>query len=308
MGNVLMKYMARNHQGKGNAYIAALYGHTLYPDEAQYYGKIDFYLVDHSVSSRVRKLQMIYDGGCRVFLEYPHTARPNIIDDIYVPWPNMTAQFVAAAGHVEILRRYGNTKDIHVAGWSLCPIREFVPHKLKNVLFAPIHPRNVDMDKNVNRAAFDILYKLAQKGIINLSVRYVGNYDDCGLHKVDDKRVKYIQGSLDLSYTDMDVADLVISHQTYAWLAVARGIPCVMMAEDMPMHSVPRTGDPLLAKHWDDYKELLMFPLDILNTDDPLTLLQRAVETDADILDWKRRMIGDPFDADRFIEIVKGYI
>ena len=119
--------------------------------------------------------------------------------------------------------------------------------------------------------------------------------------------MKYIRGGLDLSYADMDNADVVVGHQTYAWLAVARGVPTVMMDEEMPTHTSPRKGPSSFAKHWDDYKDLIMYPLDILHTDDPMRLMERAAGSDGDIMEWKQRMIGEAFDPAKFAEVIKGY-
>ena len=102
----------------------------------------------------------------------------------------------------------------------------------------------------------------------------------------------------------IDAAEVVVSHQTFAHLAVARGAPTVMMGESIIPRYTQSNGQYVTAKSWDKYRDLLKFPLDILNTPDPYALLQESIQSDALIADWKRRMIGDAFDPDAFY----GYI
>jgi hypothetical protein len=303
-----MKFIALNHQHKADILIDALRkkGHLL---SLRPIGQIipHFCLTDHSVLIRRRKLEQLYRRGLKFFFQYPHTARPNLINDIYDWWPHITAEFVSAQRHIDVIRRYRDVpKNIHVIGWHLCPLCPFhSTGKVREVLFAPIHPRNTDLDQRVNREVFDRLYKLAKSGIVNLTVRYLSTIEGNGLQQMPG--VKYIIGGLEPSWDDIDTTDVVVSHQTYAWLAVARGIPTVMMAEDMPTHTSPRAGPILFAKNWDTYKDLLMYPLDILNYDDPMTVLTRAVTTDEDIRAWRTRMIGNDFDSGKFVRLIEEY-
>jgi len=304
-----IRYIMFDHQGKGTPLLNALKGHALqFPDDPKYYHRLSLVLASHDVQGNMRRLQRIHDGGCRNFFLYPHTARPNIINDIFPNLPYITAQFVTAEGHIEVLRRYGVTMPIHSIGWLLCPLREFTPRaRARKVLFAPIHPRCAEIDQQVNFRTWEILYSLVQKGAIDLTVRYVNDLVSSGLEQSRDGRVKYVRGGLDLSYAEIDQADVAVGHQTFAWMAVARGVPCVMMDEEMPTHTSPRKGAPAFAQHWNDYVDLLRYPLDILHTDDPMALMERAAGSDGDIMDWKQRMIGEAFDPAKFVEIIKRY-
>jgi len=105
----------------------------------------------------------------------------------------------------------------------------------------------------------------------------------------------------------MDNADIVIAHQTFAWLAVARGIPCVMFAEDMPVH-FRRNNQYHDVPCWDKVHHLFRYPLDILCENDIMGLLRRAAMSDDETKDWKRRMIGKAFDPDIFREKVERYL
>jgi len=307
--NLPIRFILFDHQGKGTPLLHALKGHALqFPDDPKYYSRLGFVLASHDVQGNARRLQRIHDGGCKTFFLYPHTARPNIINDIFPNASFTTAQFVSAEGHIEVLRRYGVTMPIHATGWYLCPLREFRSRpSVRKILFAPIHPRCAEIDQQVNFRTWEILYSLVQKGAIDLTVRYVNDLVASGLEQVNDGRVKYVRGGLDLTYGEIDNADVVVGHQTYAWLAVARGVPTVMMDEEMPTHTSPRKGPSSFARNWKKYKDLIMYPLDILHTDDPMALMERAAGSDSSIMDWKKRMIGEAFDPAKFIEVIKGY-
>jgi len=239
---------------------------------------------------------------------FPHAARPDLTYDAFLGSNLVTATLVVSQEHAEILRLTGHGEPLHPIGWSLCPVKKFRPHKLENVLYAPIHPRNSAMDKNVNQLTFNKLAPLAVSGKIKLTVRFIPTMEENGIVPVEHPNITYASGSKNGDYSQIRQADVVVSHQTFAWMSVALGIPTVMMAEDMVCHWETRPGKLTVAKTWDTYKHLLMYPLDILQADDTMALLERAASTDEDIRDWKLRMIGEPFDEDKFMQIIESYI
>jgi len=105
----------------------------------------------------------------------------------------------------------------------------------------------------------------------------------------------------------MDAADVVVAHQTFAWLAVARGVPCVMFAEDMPTH-FRCNGKYENVRCWNDVVDLFRYPYDLLCENDIMRLLKRATMSDCGVSDWRRRMIGSPFSPTEFVEKVEKYI
>jgi hypothetical protein len=298
-----------NHQGKGTPYLNAMndagFSNTR-PYDAQ------VILIDLDNAGRVNPLRHnLKTGKSRLFV-YPHSARPAIAwDGLFSPSRYTAAQFVCAPGHVDVLRSYGYTKPLHVTGWAYTPIKPFKPTtNPRRVLFAPIHPTKrgflSELDRKINAATFDRLYKLVQSGEIELSVRFMRGLANNGLTRRDG--VHYIEGGPDLNFDDAKCNDLVVSHQTYAYCSVALGIPVLMMSEETP----PRNGGSeetfTFVRSWDKYKDLIMYPLDILTEDDTLGLIRRACESDAEIADWRRRIIGDPFNPALFVQTVRGYL
>jgi len=267
-----------------------------------------FFLIDTDTGGRVAQLSR-YFRAQKVFV-YNHSARPSIFYDIFPEWEKTTAQFVPAEGHIEFLQRMGCTKPIHVSGWHLCAVKEFKPRdSFRHVLYAPIHPnRNgflSDIHKKINLEVFQSLYALVRSGEIDLTVRTVMSLDLNGLRRA--QKVTYILGDPDGSYNDIDTADVVVSHGTFAYLSVARGVPTVMMAEAEPPIYGNRADACQTPPHWNEYKGLIIFPLDILN-EEPATLLERAIQSDVEIADWRRRMIGEPFDGAGFVREVERYM
>ena len=95
-----------------------------------------------------------------------------------------------------------------------------------------------------------------------------------------------------------------MSHQTFAYMSVALGVPTVMMGEDI----APRSGNSeqgfSYSAHFEDYKEYLMFPLDILQGETE-EVIQTAITGSEAVEDWKSRFIGKPFDGDLFVNAIE---
>lgn len=302
-------YFCYNHQHKADRYVLALRraGFSIAPVRM---AKV--ILMDVDIAGRVNPIRsQLARGESRLFT-YPHAARANVAwDGFWLPSRYTSATFVAASGHVDILRAYGYTKPLHVAGWAYCDMIPFRPiPDPRRVLFAPIHPTRrgflSELDRKINRAAYERLLKLVDRNEIELSVRYIRGLANNGLWH--DQRVHFIEGNTDLTYADIDAADVVVSHQTFAYISIARGKPTIMMSEETP----PRNGGSEdtfeFVRSWDKYKDLLMYPLDILVADDTMGLIHRAASTDCDIADWRTRNIGSPFDESAVVETVRSYL
>ena len=306
VGTKPLAFACFEHQGKASALVSAL--ETKYERRGTRDG-VYFVLSDSDVSARASQMAQMSGRGCKRFFIYPHAARPSMINAQYPTWAGTTAQFVVNEYHAEVLREYGYEKPLISIGWHLSPVEQFKPRdtswRAVNALFAPIHPRNAEIDRTMNAATFERLVKHVRTGEINLTVRHIGEIQESGLAYVNG--VRYVRGEMNQATDDMDAADVVIAHQTFAWLAVARGIPCVMFAEDMPTHF--RINNQYHdTPHWNKVHHLFRYPLDILCEDDTMILLRRAAMFDDKISDWRRRMIGNPFDATKFVEKVEEYL
>ena len=306
-----MKFYFYNHQNKGLPLARAMESAGwIWTAQA---GFADCVFSDSDAKARAKSLTSFHQRGKKIFL-YPHAARPNLFNDFegYPPFPHVSAHFVSAIGHIEILKRVGVRNSFEVIGWYLCPIQPFQPREhARKILFAPIHPNSngtlSKSDRKVNADAFRKLLPLVESGEIELTVRYLRKLENGGLWMAEG--VTYIEGQADQSYEQIDQADLVVSHQTFAYIAIARGVPTVMMGEAIPPRiGCEEYGTFQYVQNWDKYKDLLMYPLDVLAEDDTLALFQRAIHSDEEIIDWRCRLIGEPFDPVRFIQTVKKYL
>lgn len=303
--------MAFNHQGKADKILNALNhgGKYVLMDCPNRYRNLKFVLTDTDILGRRQRLDNMRKAGVGRFFVYPHAARPDLTNDVYREWAHVTAHFVVSDAHAEIMRIFGYSRPLVPIGWSLCPIRPFKPRKEpKNVLLAPIHPRCSQVDQDVNAAAFKRLEKLARAGHIKLTVRFINDLHKSGLQRVEHPNIHYTPGAMNQVYVQIDEADVVVAHQTFAWIAVARGVPTVMMAEDMPTHIQMRNQPVSWVHNWGKYAHLMMFPYDILQARDPLELMEKAVASDDEIADWRRRMIGTPFRRDRFLKKLEAFL
>jgi len=295
---MLKKYMMFNHQGKGDKYENIL---SLQYEKVER-PPVDIVFSDQAIYGRKQKLKRM-DAQC--YFIYPHSGYPNITSDIEPLWRWTTAEFVASEGHREIMRLYGHDKPIHVLGWHLCDLKRYRPTNVVNVLFAPIHPRCHEIDKEVNRRAFNMLKDLD----INLTVRYIHSLEDSGLERLEKPNISYTEGQLVPSVDQIDDADVVVGYETFLTLAVARGVPALSFGADMPTHLIPYAKpDGVWPKNWYAYLPFLRYPLDLFDGS-ALDMLERAAKSDEDIRGWRSRMVGDKtFDADKLINRVERYL
>lgn len=268
--------------------------------------RASFVLADHD--QRQDMLQILRAN--KPFFLYPHSSRSMVMwDGILPPASSVKCNFVFWEGHKKVMQIYGYPRPIETTGWTYCKIEPFRASKeMKRVLFAPIHPnRSADsrgnklarVDLDLNRRAFEILNRIEG---IDLTVRMYGSWADNGL-LVSNVKTSLSDLSIEGSLTELKKGyDIVVAHQTFAHIAIAKGIPTVMFGEDTVPHSVNTK-----AKNWEHYKHFLMFPLDIL-VGNPMEVMERACGGDEDIRRWKDDFIGEAFDPQRFTKKIEAYL
>ncbi len=304
------------HMHKGRAYREALERRGYVFTERITGNKCSAVFLDHDISvagtGRRKQVYMAYEQDIPLFL-YPHSARPNIMYDIWRPWPFTKASFVIAEGHAEVLRRIGYETPIEITGWTYTDIRPFNPgrkHAKLKVLFAPMHPLGsgylIEIDRELNFQIFKMLINMPE---IDLTVRYLGTLEENKLWHCP--RAKYINGKPDGTTAEILQADIVISAYTHAYMAIALGKPLLMMGE----RTRPHAGNHLWTgwgEQWEKYKEYMEFPFNICDTEfDPdkcLTMMTKAMQKNKKVEDWKKLFIGKPFDTDNFVDRVEAYL
>lgn len=305
-------FFFKRHQNKEKAYVQALQSAGYVPSRS-IRTNTKFAIMDHDVGPdgigfRV-ELPRLKQLRIPVFF-YPHAARPTAFwDGIYPMWPYVVATFVIAEGHKEVMKRYGYPYPLEVSGWPYCEIKPFKPTRPNNILFGPIHPNNNgwlnEVDLDINRKALERLVSYCEKNGSSLTVRYIHNLSQNGISEIDG--VKFVQAQPDNTTDMIDQADLVVGHQTFAYLAVARGKPTLMMREDIAPRSGNKPSNFMYVASWDKYRDLVEYPLDLLRSD-PEEVIARATETDEDIRKWRDDMIGEPFDPARYVQNIEKYL
>jgi len=301
-------FVAIDHQHKCLKYIDALVRRGW--KETRTFNQAEFILIDADVLGRRRFVENAHGQGKKIFI-YPHAARPMLMwDGLHEPYQHITANFVIAEGHAEVLRRYGYPHPLEVAGWTYCYQRPFQSTAGIRVLFGPNHPNAngwlSDVDRSINRRAYKILLELQRAAKIELTVQYLHELEQNGLWT--EPGVQYIRSRPNQSVEHIDAADVVVSTQTLAYLAIARGVPTIMMGESIP----PRGGNSedtfSFVASWEKYCDLMKFPLDILETEDPAGLIQLAAQSDETIREWRRLFIGTMMNPSKFVETVDCYM
>lgn len=303
-------FILRPHQGKEKAYVDALKKRGYYSTIQSRIG-VKFALYDMDGGRRREVLEAYQRRKLPLFL-YPHAARPMIIwDGIWEPWPFVRCNFVIGPGHKEVMERYGYDNPIEVCGWTYCDLVPFEPVKKDGplkILFGPIHPSVsgwvAKEDKEANRQTFSVLREYCHGTGAQLTVRYIKKLKMNGLDEV--RGVNYVQGVTNQSIAEIDQADIVVGHQTFAYLALARGKPVIMMREDLPPHTVSH-GQTVYAASWEKYADMMAYPLDIL-AGDPGGVIERASQGCAEVEAWKDRFINVPWDAEKFISKLESYL
>ena len=289
-----VRIAASQHQKKAAPFLRALvdHGHQLVPGEA------DAFLLDVDTTYNRHLYDARLERGEKVFL-YPHghfTAW--FYDGPMDPDPRITAHFVVSEGVQEVYRRIGMTMPTYVVGFPWSELRPFRPATPpRKILFGPHHPLGDGRIRPevaaLNRRIFESLLELD----IELTVRHIMDVERNGLYHVDG--VDFVQAQPDNGTAQIDEADAVVGGGTFAYLAVARGVPTVMYDQSEPPENHNRDGSVWRPQSWDRYADYVRYPYDI--SDGPIgELLDAAGASDDAIRDWRERFIGRQFDPSAF--------
>lgn len=304
----LKTFRLHHHQNKEKAFYNALRSRGWYESRYINSQNVRFGLFDADW-----RAADIDDLKGKPYFLYPHAARPMVqYDGSVTPRKDCRTMFVSAPAGVYLMDKIGYPCEVVEIGWSLTPVKMFWPRAtVEKITFAPIHPNANgylnEIDKDLNRKAYRRIVDYAEKNEATVTVRYCRNIVDNGLgEEIAEANpcVIWKPAETDSSTDDITKADLVVSHQTFAYMSVALGVPTVMMGEDIPPRSGNRDDGYTFSQHFEDYRDYLAFPLDIL-ADDPEKVIQTAITGSEAVEDWKARFIGDPFRPDYFVDCIE---
>jgi len=246
---------------------------------------------------------------------YGHTPYSYFIwDGIYEPAP-VACNFVVGDGATMGMKAYGYPYRVEKIGWTGCQINDFRPTPGTRLLFAPPHllgngkyPRPEQYDLVKNTAMFlsrnlnwfeSVVVSCAPQSIMASGLdplidgRVEWEYFDAYQAKYPRKH------ALSLIWE----TDLVISSGTFGYISAATGTPTIMIGY---RDWTPGTMSGI-AKHYDLYRSHFAYPLTIEAMTIEEVMAVRTKRNDA-VEEWKRLNVGDPFDEDKFISIVREYV
>jgi hypothetical protein len=220
-----VKFCVHDHQMKSRLLVATLLeaGHELSP-----VSEADLLLVDIDDPDAPGRGDLITACPGTIVL-YPHGALPTY-HGYYQPDRRVDVQLVHGPGSAALVSNLGLGRDVRPVGWSYSPTASYkAPQRPRRVLFGPVHPygsgaldeRNADENRRVLQAlrALDV----------ELTVQMFGTPQMNGFLVPPDARIVY--STLNVDWTEVDQADLVVAEGTLACLALARGKPVVMIGQ-----------------------------------------------------------------------------
>ena len=300
-------YVIRNKDAAAE-YIDALLSAGYYEQNRIWHA--DFLLIEceHGGTTRDRIFEI---ARVKPVFKYPHTPYSYWINDGPYPAAPVKCNFVVGQGAVMGMAAYGYPYRVEPVGWTGCPIKEFTPTKGTKLLFVPPH-----LVRAGKYADHEIVYPAVVKAaefiarhrnsFESVTVHYsLDGIDESGVgvlkkHNVTFRpvQIRGIEEPRKQALEQMQGFDLVISSNTFAHLAIASGIPTILFGADTLDYHVNS-----YALYRDHYR----FPraLEDMSIQDVLDVRK---EEGADVKRWKELNIGRPFDAKRFLEVVKEYV
>jgi hypothetical protein len=242
--------------------------------------------------------------GAKIIL-YPHSGgSPDLsYDGLWEPDPRVTANLVMAPGHAELLRRLEYPAPVHVVGWTYGDLKPFRPRPdVRTVVFAPIHPVGEGFMMPEYREANTRVFEQLLKGPWRLVVRHVGTLEHNGLRKVDG--VEYVHGMGRSEAAEINRADAIVGgNGTFPTIAISHGVPTVLYSQITA--SLGLIGEePTALGRPELYRDYIRYPFDA--DDGPLDeIVHAAARSEDPIRTWKRRFIGEPFNAFAFTQLVE---
>lgn len=292
-----MKFFISHHQHKGKSIAIAL----KHNGWLQSVGKVDVALFDHGISKQHpddgRSLLSGYFNNGATIITYPHGATGSwwMDNDTFPPNKKIFANLVNSEGRKVVEEIIQPWLKHYVIGWNYCTIKKFQkPTTLKTILFAPIHAstKNFKLREeciDVNARVFKALLELG-KGY-KIIVRYLNPLEKIGLRY--NSKMLFVAGKPDGSFTEIDIADLVIAEGTYMYLAVARGKPTIGMSQHIPIR--PNDSDKSFKlNHWNEYEKYMAYPIDFDDSSSLKDLIDRAITEEQTA--WKDLFIGNVMD------------
>jgi hypothetical protein len=290
---MVVKIAIKDHQNKSAGIVGALSKTSCTSDLVN----PDLLFIDHDGPEYYRKIIDRFPNA-QVLL-YPHGAMAYLAwDGLWKVNPRTTGYLAMSHGMADNMRLYGYPNPIAVTGWHWCEQKEYEWRETRRILFAPVHPlTNGWLWEEIKIRNAKTYEKLLKSGC-EIVVRHIGSLEQNGLWHVDG--VEYDAGMMDNSEASFNSVDLVVSFGTFAYLAVARGVPTVMYCQDVPMWEGSGDHNLRFVAHWEQLAPLIEYPYDIRWYEIGDELEEPKV--------WRDRYIGEQITPERLVECLNTLI
>lgn len=304
-------FYCMNNKDAANDYVLALLGSGYIQTKS--ISRSDFLLIDNEHGgARFEKIKY-YCERIPVFI-YPHTPYSYWLwDGLYTPLP-VACNFVVGDGAVNGMIAYGYPYRVEAVGFTGCKVSPFRKTSGKRLLFAPAHPfgdgkhASIKAGENQFNAAKFIAGHCEY--FDSVTVRYSGTIQSNGLECFGGtsaimKHVEIYKNANIREEATKDIlnSDIVISCNTFGYLAVASGTPSVLYGykgEDVG-------GRAGTVKNYALYKHHYEYPMQLEDMSILEILGVREKESPA-VGEWKRDNIGENFNAEKFVSVIREYV
>lgn len=304
----MKKFYALKNKDACNEYLSALvsagYEETTKMDNA------DFALIDCEHKGGLAE-RIGYFSETRPLFVYPHTPFSYYLwDGRYTP-ANIACNFVVGQGAIMSMKAYGYPYRVEAVGFTGCEINPFTPTTGTRLIFAPPHLRG--NGKYALRMVYESVRQVASIIVKNID-RFESVTVACSYQGIEESGLsEFIGTKAEFEYVNtyeipkprqnvirqIAEKDIIIASNTFAYLSVAHGKPAVMF---YAMDSVDK-----IVNNFNLYKSYYRFPLMLEEMTIDELLDARTTENER-VKEWKRLNIGLPFDADKFLSIVREYV
>jgi len=242
---------------------------------------------------------------------YPHTPYAFWLWDGFIkPSESVSCNFVVGESAKLSMQKYGYPNRVEVVGFSRCKVRPFMKTTGRRLAYASSRligehgywPH--EGDRILNEKAIDWLLKNRSyfDEVIfyhSFPIEKYGVDESYPFTFVDVGRAGKLNTQTALE--QLKNIDIVISCNTFGFLAIAQGIPTVLVGHnnEYPMHSSN------YGVHYAEYAEHCDFPLDLfsMSGQNVLALRQEIPEC---VRTWKQRNI-EGFNPEKFLSVVNEY-
>jgi hypothetical protein len=307
-----MTFFGKGARDSSDVYINALLssGYTRTEDMR----RADFILWDKEPTLLHKRERLKKLIGNKPIFVFPHTPYAYWLWDGFLEPMPVCCNFVVGEGAKMGMKSYGYPYRVEAVGFPRCKVLPFQSTSGRNLLYASARllgnqqfPHEADLELHLQAMRWIAAHREAFDGVMinysySLEANVLEEFAGYGLtfRKLEDNWKLSAHTALD----QFQGADLVISCNTFGYLAIANGIPTILFGHN---DRVGPHSSKYLCPHYELYKSHYEFPL-FLQDMTAKEVLDIRTSPNPEVEKWKELNIGKSFEAEKFISIVKEYL